>query len=79
MQTLISRIDYKRVTTNMMSTVRQYMWGSDLSGTRQGAGEVGGLLKVNNSAKGEHFFPTYDGNGNATGLLLGNDSTYDNQ
>ena len=40
----------------------EYFWGSDLSGTEQGAGGVGGLLAV--SIDGAFFIPCYDHNGN---------------
>jgi len=42
----------------------QYFWGLDLSGTIQGAGDVGGLLAV--SRNGQLYFPTFDNNGNVT-------------
>ena len=43
--------------------VRTYTWGLDLSGTFQGAGGIGGLLMVDDTA-GDGFcgFYTYDGN-----------------
>jgi len=43
------------------------MWGSDLSGSLQGAGGVGGLLAVTPGGTTTHFV-CYDGNGNVTGL-----------
>ncbi len=46
-------------TTNVSEI--QYFWGSDLSGTLQGAGGVGGLLAV--SRDGLFYFPVYDNNG----------------
>ena len=54
------------------SPARTYLWGTDLSGSAQGAGGVGGLLAIHilkgpASAVGVHF-PFYDGNGNVTGL-----------
>ncbi|NLB69874.1 MAG: RHS repeat-associated core domain-containing protein [Lentisphaerae bacterium] len=42
----------------------QYFWGTDLSGTLQGAGGVGGLLAV--SIDGQYFLPCQDANGNVT-------------
>jgi len=48
--------------------VRSYLWGTDLSGTFQGGGGVGGLLAVNVATNGVHF-PAYDGNGNIAGLV----------
>jgi RHS repeat-associated protein len=50
------------------------MWGLDLSGSVQGAGGVGGLLEVNDSANGAHF-AAYDGNGNVAALVKGTDGT----
>jgi RHS repeat-associated protein len=50
------------------AVVRAFLWGSDLSGTMQGAGGVGGLLAVN--AKGASVtFPAFDGNGNVMALV----------
>ena len=46
---------------------RVNLWGTDLSGSRTGAGGVGGLLAVKSAANGTHF-TTYDGNGNILGL-----------
>ena len=45
-----------------------YLLGSDLSGTPQGAGGVGGLLAVNLSTNGTHF-ACFDGNGNVATLV----------
>jgi len=50
------------------NVVRSYLWGTDLSGSDQGAGGVGGLLAVNVATNGVHF-PAYDGNGNIAGLV----------
>jgi len=46
------------------SEVREHVWGKDLSGTRGGAGGVGGLLatRIGNA----WYFPLYDANGNIT-------------
>jgi RHS repeat-associated protein len=43
------------------------IWGTDLSGTAQGAGGVGGLLLRETSATGASYYH-YDGNGNVTAL-----------
>jgi RHS repeat-associated protein len=52
--------------------VRTYIWGIDLSGSLQGAGGVGGLLKVTDYTSGTtHHFVAYDGNGNVAGLVDG--------
>src|SRR5262249_5271820 len=47
---------------------RSYLWGSDLSGSMQGAGGVGGLLAVTDSVQGTHFV-AFDGNGNVSALV----------
>lgn len=48
-----------------------YVWGLDLSGTLGSAGGVGGLVMLRTTS--QTYFPTYDGNGNVTGLVNGND------
>jgi len=47
-----------------------YAWGTDLSGSRTGAGGVGGLLWVrkHTSPDAGRYFAAYDGNGNVTAL-----------
>ena len=51
-----------------LQTVRDYVWGVDLSGTLQGAGAVGGLLAVVSTTAANPqpavYYPGYDGNGN---------------
>ena len=42
----------------------QYVWGLDLSQSQQGAGGIGGLVKV--LKDGVPFYPVYDANGNIT-------------
>jgi RHS repeat-associated protein len=49
---------------------RTYTWGSDLSGSMQGAGGVGGLLAVHIGSA--NYYPTYDGNGNVSEYLDAN-------
>jgi len=56
------------------SALRTYVWGLDLSGTMDGAGGVGGLLMVNSTANGAHFY-AYDGNGNVVGLSAAADGS----
>jgi RHS repeat-associated protein len=51
-----------------------YAWGLDLSGSRTGAGGVGGLLWANHTQHGRHFY-SYDGNGNVCGLTSATDGT----
>jgi len=50
--------------------VRTYVWGTDLSGSMQGAGGVGGLLKLTYyDTSTTNAFVAYDGNGNVTALI----------
>jgi RHS repeat-associated protein len=60
------------------SVYQTYVWGLDLSGSLSGAGGVGGLLMFQQTGTGTDagtYFPTYDGNGNVTGLVKGSDGT----
>ena len=65
---------------NANATLRTYVWGTDLSGGRSGAGGVGGLLWVNNSQTTGGLptgiqFVAYDGNGNVSGLTSATDGS----
>jgi RHS repeat-associated protein len=51
------------------SILQSFLWGLDLSGSLQGAGGVGGLVKVYDATTDKHYFPTYDGNGNVMALV----------
>jgi RHS repeat-associated protein len=55
------------------AVVRRCLWGLDVSGSREGAGGIGGLLVESLPATPggalTDCFPFYDGNGNITGLL----------
>ena len=58
------------------SLIRSYVWGTDLSGSMQGAGGVGGLLEMSyygNSTT--NCFPAFDGNGNVMALINTADGT----
>ena len=58
------------------SLVRSYVWGTDLSGSLQGAGGVGGLLEVSyHGTATTNAFVAYDGNGNVTALINAGDGT----
>jgi RHS repeat-associated protein len=49
---------------------KSHLWGTDLSGSMQGVGGVGGLLlSTDHSALITHAFPTYDGSGNVSEYL----------
>ena len=51
---------------------RTYVWGLDLSLSMQGAGGVGGLLRVTDHTVSpiKHYYPFYDGSGNVTEYIL---------
>ncbi len=52
------------------AVIRSCLWGSDLSGSFQGAGGVGGLLEVTYvGAQTTNCFVAFDGNGNVSGLV----------
>jgi RHS repeat-associated protein len=58
------------------SLIRSYVWGTDLSGTSQGSGGVGGLLEISYyGSSTTNSFPAYDGNGNITTLVNAADGT----
>jgi RHS repeat-associated protein len=58
------------------SPIRTYVWGSDLSGSMQGAGGVGGLLEVSYYGSSmTNCFPAFDGNGNVAALVNTADGT----
>ena len=60
-----NRIATFRLQSSNLTLQTAYLWGLDLSGTLQGAGGVGGLLK-----EGANY-PLYDANGNITQKLNG--------
>jgi len=50
--------------------VRSYIWGTDLSGSAQGAGGVGGLIAVSyHGSATTNCFTAFDGNGNIAALV----------
>ena len=54
------------------NVLRTYQWSTDLSGSRQGAGGVGGLMMINtHNANGtlQSYYPCYGDNGNIAALL----------
>jgi RHS repeat-associated protein len=53
-----------------LSTLNLFTWGTDLGGSLQGAGGVGGLLSatVNSGATAGSYFYSFDGNGNVAAL-----------
>ena len=76
-------VDYRRFVYDGWNLVAEidangdrlkgYVWGTDLSGSMQDAGGVGGLLAVKDESdsSGEVYFPGYDGNGNVMALIAG--------
>ncbi len=62
---LVGQVD--EVTGTRLS----FVWGTDLSGSMQGAGGVGGLkaMIVHNGALAGTYFYSYDGNGNIAALI----------
>ncbi|HEX7861322.1 MAG TPA: RHS repeat-associated core domain-containing protein [Verrucomicrobiae bacterium] len=61
---------------NSNARLRTYVWGLDLSGSRHGAGGVGGLLKVTDYVGSTtHHFVSFDGNGNVLSLTSGTTAT----
>jgi len=68
------------MSNDVMISTNHYVWGLDLSQSRQGAGGVGGLLWVIPSAGGVAegrggYFPCYDANGNITDYVSTNGVT----
>ena len=58
------------------SILDSFVWGSDLSGSMQGAGGVGGLLELSYyGASTTNCFPAFDGNGNLAALVNAADGT----
>jgi RHS repeat-associated protein len=72
---LVAELNLKPETSNL-ELVRSYAWGTDISGTMDGAGGVGGQLiqrhypssLIPQPSSGA-YAPTYDGNGNITELI----------
>ncbi|MDB6067534.1 MAG: type secretion protein Rhs [Pedosphaera sp.] len=60
--------------------LRSYIWGTDVSGSLQGAGGVGGLLRVAYAgASVTNSFVAYDGNGNVLELVSAMDGSINAQ
>jgi RHS repeat-associated protein len=62
------------VLNSLFALQTSFYWGTDLSGSMQGAGGVGGLLELNDSVSGVHFV-AYDGNGDVSALVKAADGT----
>lgn len=64
------------VLSPQSSVLQSFVWGSDLSGSMQGAGGVGGLLEVSYyGSSTTNAFVAYDGNGNVMALVNAADGT----
>ncbi len=59
-------VEEYNLTSNTLA--KTLIWGSDLSGSLQGAGGVGGLLQISDLSAGVSSHFHYDGNGNVTEL-----------
>jgi len=72
---LIAELDVP--TTGSKTLAMSYTWGTDLSGSMQGAGGVGGLLFVKkHTGTAVSASVAYDGNGNVVGLVHTADGTW---
>ena len=59
-----------------LSLLNSFVWGSDLSGSMQGAGGVGGLIQVSYYGTATtNCFVAFDGNGNVSALVNAADGT----
>jgi RHS repeat-associated protein len=65
------------VLNDSNATVRKYTWGLDLSGTIHGAGGIGGLLAVEETAApgSPSYWFFYDGNGNVGQVITADQQT----
>jgi RHS repeat-associated protein len=64
------------ILNSQCALVQSFMWGSDLSGSLQGAGGVGGLLEVSSyGASTTNSFTVFDGNGDIAALVNAADGT----
>ena len=64
------------VLSSDLSPLTSFTWGTDLSGSMQGAGGVGGLLWLTDrSAPTTRHFACYDGNGNLKALVNATDNS----
>jgi RHS repeat-associated protein len=62
------------ILNSSFNILNSFMWGTDLSGSMQGAGGVGGLLAENIVSNGVHFV-AYDANGNVADLVSATNGT----
>jgi len=63
-------------TVSTPTLLRAFVWGSDLSGSLQGAGGIGGLLELTfHGTQTTNCFVAFDGNGNMATLVNAADGT----
>jgi RHS repeat-associated protein len=71
--------DYERGTgvSPVLTLKKTRLWGTDLSGTPQGAGGVAGLLSESHISNPQSpiYYPLYDGNGNISEYLTATGTT----
>jgi RHS repeat-associated protein len=71
--------EYERGTgvSPVLTLKKTRLWGTDLSGTPQGAGGVSGLLSESliSNPQSPIYYPTYDGNGNISEYLTATGTT----
>jgi RHS repeat-associated protein len=71
--------EYERGTgvSPVLTLKKTRLWGTDLSGTPQGAGGVSGLLSesIISNPQSPIYYPTYDGNGNISEYLTATGTT----
>jgi RHS repeat-associated protein len=64
--------EFDASTSQPGTLIRSYIWGTDITGSMQGAGGIGGLLKITDYVGSTtHHFVSYDGNGNVAALVDG--------
>lgn len=68
---LIAELDTQTTPITLKNT---HLWGTDLSGSQQGAGGVAGLLTTTDTSNSTNF-PHYDGNGNVMGYYAATDGS----
>jgi RHS repeat-associated protein len=73
---LYDRWNLVAILNSSSAILASFMWGSDLSGSTQGAGGVGGLLEVSDyGSSNTNCFPAFVGNGNVMALVNAADGT----
>jgi len=72
---MIAEVQYD-ILHSTYSLLHSYVWGTDLSGSSQGAGGVGGLLSITtHNSSSITYYPAFDANGNVLGLVNASDGS----